>query len=197
MKGLPKELLVIDVETTGLSDLDDRIVEIAAVHLAGPNLEERSWFRTLVRADCRISSRATAVHGLTDEDLRAAPPEREAIDALTRFAPGRGIVTGHNVGFDVAFLRAAYGRTEVMYPFDYHTLDVWSLAFFILGSEGVRLPKYNLDDLCGLYGIRRPSVHNALDDVRATAEVLRYLSAAVRGADISALGQFNLFESET
>lgn len=190
---LPKDLLVLDVETTGTNPQTDQIIELAAVHLAGRELREVQSFVSRIRPTRPISESAQKVHGITSADLETAPDEQEAFDAFVEFAPTEAILTGHNVGFDVSFLKGSYSRTGHPFDFDYHHLDVWSLAFFILGAVGVSLPKYNLDFLAGLYGIPRPKDHDALSDVRATVEVLRHLFAAVSASEMAALGQFDLF----
>lgn len=190
---LARPLLVLDVETTGLDPSADAIVQLAAVILDAQTLAERRAFSTLVRTAKPISDSAYDVHGLGLKDLETAPELPAALSQFREFADSSAIICGHNVGFDYAFLKNGYLQLGWTFPFDYHTLDIWSLAFFILGADGIQLPKYDLDHLCGLYGIPRAAHHDALQDVRASSQILRQLFAAVAARDLEALGQLHLF----
>jgi len=193
---LPKRLLVIDVETTGLDPATDSLIQLASCVLSRKELREERSFSSYVRPETPIQPHAKAVHGLSNEDLTDAPAVGSVIRRFAEYAPSDAIICGHNVAFDVAFLKAAYKSVGLTYSFDYHTLDLWSIAFFVLGAQRIALPEYNLTNLCKLYGIRRSSKHDALEDVRATAQVLRHLFAAIKGEELNVLGQFNLFKHQ-
>ena len=135
---------------------------------------------TYVRPERPISATAQAIHGLSLHDLQMAPTVAEAIHAFDAYARPDAVLCGHNIAFDVAFLRAAYRSAGIAYPFDYHMLDVWSISFFILGTQRVHLRSHTLSALCELYGIARGQKHDALEDVRVTANILRRMFAAVR-----------------
>lgn len=190
---LAKRLLLIDLETTGLDPQRDSVVQIASCLLAKEDLREERWFESLVRPETTMVEDAREIHGLSDNELAAAPSLAEAIDRFARYAPSDAIVCGHNVGFDVSFLKQAYSRLGRDYPFDYHTVDIWSLAFFVLGAEGVPSGSFTLNKLCALYGIPRGREHDALEDVRASATVLRQLFAGVQGKGLEGSGQLKLF----
>lgn len=190
----PKRILVVDLETTGLDPRSDAIVEIAACLLAPKTLTEVGWFHSVVRTDVRMDARAASVHGVSLDDLADAPPLASVIKDFAGFAPNQVILAGHNVSFDVAFLRAAYEQTNHRFEFDYHLLDIWSIAFFILGAEGVSLQSYSLDALCSLFGIKRGQRHRALEDARASAAILRHLYMVERGEAIEVLGQYRLID---
>ena len=190
---LAKRLLVLDVETTGLDPSTDSLVQIASCVLSRKELREKGSFCSYVKPDSPISAEARSVHGLSEADLTSAPPLHRVIREFAEYAPAEAILCGHNVSFDVAFLQAAYRRVGLPYPFDYHTVDLWSIAFFILGAQRIALPSYDLTALCGLYGIKRGSKHDALQDVRVTAKILTHLFAAARAKNLNVLGQFDLF----
>jgi len=185
---IPRRLLVIDLETTGIEPSTDSIVQIGSCLLSQEDLSEERFFCTYVKPTSPMSSEARAVHGIDEAMLRNAPDLREAIYAFAEYAPPDAIVCGHNVAFDVAFLKKGYSAVGVPYPFDYHTLDVWSVAFFMLAASCVRLPSYNLTALSDFGGYRRKEQHDALEDARATAAVLRRFFALARGLDLSVLG---------
>jgi DNA polymerase III epsilon subunit family exonuclease len=179
-------LLVLDVETTGINPAVDSLIEIGACVLDRDDLREQGVFSTFVRPTSPISPEAYAVHGKSESDLAAAPSVSEALAAFVAFVPKDALLCGHNVAFDAAFIKAACAQNRLTYPFDYHLLDVWSLAYFIIGAEGSQLPSHSLDALCALYGINRGPKHAALEDAQATAAVLRNLLAIVKGKRVVA-----------
>lgn len=189
---LPKSLIVLDVETTGLLPGQDAILELAGCLLSDTDLEEKSFFQSRVYTNKVITEGAHKTHGLTLDDVENAPALPEVVAAFAGFAPPGAILCGHNVSFDVGFLQAAYSTAGRVYPFDYHALDVWSLAFFVLGARGVQLPSYSLTSLCSVFGIAREPHHGALQDARASAAILRHLVAVIQGEGLDALGQFSL-----
>jgi DNA polymerase III subunit epsilon len=188
-----RRILLIDVETTGIDPHRHEIVQLGALLLKGQDLEEHDAFSSLVRPIGPISVGAQKVHGLTIQNLERGPPLECVIREFDARFPADALIAGHNVGFDVAFLKRAYAQVQLTYPFDYHVLDLWSVAFFVLTAQGVTLPTYNLDNLCSLYGVRRDRQHDALADVRASASVMRYLFRGVEARDLKILGQKDLF----
>ena len=140
---------------------------------------------------------AQKIHGLSDDDLRESPPLLWAIEQLEGLAnPGDVALCGHNVSFDVAFLRGAYKRLERQYPYDYHTMDVSSVAAFAFAADGFRPQDYTLDTIASLYNIHRNRRHDALQDVHITAAILRYLYRAAVESGITFYRQPTLFPKE-
>lgn len=193
--ALSRPLLVIDIETSGLDPRNDSIVEIGACVLS-KDLTEGPMFVTRVRPETEISVSAEAVHGLTAHDLQDAPDIREAIGRFDAFAPKDAVLSGHNVAFDIAFLRAAYERAGLPFQFDYHALDLWSVAFFVFGAQAIQTQSFDLNALCRAFGIQRDSHHSARQDVLVTAKILRHLYAVARGVEMEVLGRSRLFEDD-
>lgn len=92
---------VVDVETTGFSPVNDRIVEVACVAVEGERLVDR-W-STLVNPGIPIPLHATAVHGITDDMVRDAPSFAQIRSVLRRRCEGR-VAVAHSARFDVGFL---------------------------------------------------------------------------------------------
>lgn len=101
---------VVDVETTGFSPVNDRIVEIACVCVNDDRIVDR-W-ATLVDPRTPIPSRATEIHGITDSMVAGAPTVERAIAQLRRFA-GTRTVAAHCARFDLSFLGALRGRGAI------------------------------------------------------------------------------------
>nr|MBA3414538.1 GIY-YIG nuclease family protein [Chloroflexia bacterium] len=101
------EFVAIDVETTGLQPARQRVVEVAAVRFAGGREVER--FESLVNPGRRLPKYIAGLTGITDEDLREAPPFGDVAERLMGVI-GTTLLVGHNVGFDISFLDAELGR---------------------------------------------------------------------------------------
>src|SRR5436309_10058992 len=95
------ELVVFDLETTGLSARTSRICEIGAVHVRG--FEIGQTFQTLVRPGIPLPAVIGALTGIRDEELRRAPGIELAIRRFLAFA-GDATLVAHNARFDTAFL---------------------------------------------------------------------------------------------
>jgi hypothetical protein len=99
-----RELVVIDVETTGTDPKMADLVEVAAVKIKGTKVVDR-W-STFVNPGRPIVG--NQMHGITDKDVKGAPSPKEAADKLLDFV-GDALVVGHNVGFDLGFVEEAKG----------------------------------------------------------------------------------------
>jgi DNA polymerase-3 subunit epsilon len=155
---------VLDVETTGLRPgRYDRIVEIGIVRLDADLRETDSW-TTLVDPERDIGSRA--IHGISALQVQGAPKFTDiAGDVLLRLS--NMVVVGHNVDFDLAFLRSEFNRCGWEVP-GWDGLCTLELAALV-GHSGSR----NLTECCVAEGIDHPDAHAALADARAAAELLR------------------------
>lgn len=175
---MARPILVVDLETSGLDPVRDCIVEIGACLLDPDTLDEEGCFNARVRPTCPVSVEALRVHGLTAEVLAEAPSIDHAIRQFLDFAPTDALLAGHNVGFDVAFLKAAFTRTGLEYPFDYHAIDVWSVGFMC--RAGMRNQDHlpTLDDFADALGLPRSARHTALEDAQITSGLLRKLRVA-------------------
>jgi DNA polymerase III epsilon subunit-like protein len=92
---------VIDIETTGFSSISDRVVEAACV-IVQDRAIVRTW-SSLVNPGRAIPDYATRVHGITDADVRNAPPFERVQRELLELCLG-GTVVAHNASFDLSFL---------------------------------------------------------------------------------------------
>jgi DNA polymerase III epsilon subunit-like protein len=101
LKVFPYGVVAIDLETTGLSPLVDRIIEIAAVKITSRG--ETEVFHQLINPLTDITPANAAIHGLTNEDLKNAPTLKRPMRSLWDFV-GRTQILAHNALFDGAFL---------------------------------------------------------------------------------------------
>ena len=171
MAGIPKDLpmpgqprfAVVDVETTGLSAAQHRIVEIAVV-------TTDPWGRVIEEWSTRINPQgpvgASHIHGITENDVAGAPVFAEVVAQLNQRLAGAA-VAAHHAKFDLAFLRAEYSRAG------------WNMphlpALCTLEASEYHLPmldRRRLADCCWAVGTPLTGAHTALGDARATAVLL-------------------------
>src|SRR5438477_338230 len=100
--------VVVDLETTGASAASCAITEVGAVKLRGG--ECLGTFETLVNPGIAIPPAITVLTGITEAMLVPAPPIERVLPTFLEFL-GDAVVVGHNVRFDIGFLRAALDRT--------------------------------------------------------------------------------------
>ena len=172
---------VLDCETTGLDPRRDRLVTIGAVAVKGGEIDLADVFEALLKVDYNTS--AVTVHGVTRDHSRRGLDESEAVPALVAYL-GDAVVVGHHVDHDVATIDAACERQlgRALQP---RTVDTMDLALHLeragafAGSEPIR--SFELDGLCGRFGIVPHDRHTAPGDAFLTAQVfLRLLRLAGR-----------------
>ena len=159
------ELVVFDLETTGLAARRDRMCEIGAVRVH--SLEIAETFETLVDPRTPLPSTIARLTGLRDADLRRAPTQELAVRRFLAFA-GDAPLAAHNARFDVGFLDHAVqrltGRRVACAVVD----TVW-LARRLLRQRSER---FSLAQLAHFFGTSTEPCHRALPDALATAEIL-------------------------
>lgn len=155
-----RPVAVIDLETTGLYN-QDRIIEIGVAVIEPDGRLLREW-ETLVNPERDLGP--THIHGIVSEHVKYAPKFSEIAGNLIGMLDGCVALAGHNFSFDYRFLRNEFDRCGHPIP------DVPTICTRRLVGSG------SLEDCCAKYGIDfHRGVHKALDDARATAELLSHL----------------------
>lgn len=156
--GCMSSIVAVDIETTGLNLDEDVIIEIGAVKFNGRRVEDE-W-STLVNPHQPISNFITQLTGITNNMVRNAPTLQDVIGDLIGFV-GDVPVVGHNISFDLSFLRRAHALTSNI------DIDTYELAAVLMPTAS----RYNLSALAQQLGILLPATHRALDDARVTHRV--------------------------
>jgi DNA polymerase III epsilon subunit family exonuclease len=159
------ELVVFDLETTGLSAGRDRVCEIGAVRVRA--LEIAGTFETLVDTGAMLPRNIAALTGIRQSDLRGAPRPEVAHRRFLAFA-GEAPLVAHNARFDLGFLDREVERLtgrRVASP----VLDTVWLARRLLQRRSER---FSLAWLAHFFGTSTVPCHRALPDALATAEIL-------------------------
>lgn len=177
------EAVALDTETTGLDPGRDRIVQVGAVALTGCAVDAGEAFDRLVDPDMPIPPSSTAIHGISDEDVRSAGKADEVLPALDRWIGSR-IVIGHAIGFDLAMLKAEHDRCALAWR-PYRSLCVRQLA--ALFAPGPADP--SLDAIAKWLGVGIDDRHSALGDASAAAAIFAALVPRLAEKGIATLAQ--------
>ena len=182
-----REVVVVDVETTGLAPGRDRIVEVAAARgdfsglLRGETKPYFETFEARVNPGVPIPEAAARVHGIRDEDVRDEESFADVATELREFIGARAIIA-HNSTFDTAFLNAELARAGVE--------DLTANATYCTMRRYRQLrpgEPSSLDAVAGLLGGERSGEHHgALEDVLLTVAVAGHLfrfDSEAAGAD--------------
>lgn len=171
--------VVVDLETTGGSANTDAITEIGALKLRGGELLGR--MDTLVNPGVPIPPMITVLTGITESMVLPAPRIEQILPPLLEFA-GDGVIVGHNIRFDCAFLDAALVAHG--YPrLSNRRVDTLALARRLVRDE---IPNLRLHTLARHFRTSVEPNHRAYADAAATAEVLHALLE--RAASYGVLG---------
>lgn len=167
---------VFDVETTGMSPSNDRIVELAAIRVEADGSLRR--FQTLIHPGRPIPPAATAVHRISDGMVKDAPHFKEAVTGFLRLAEESTLVA-HNALFDLGFLQEGLARVGLPL-WSGRTLD----SLRLLRKTHPGLPSYSLQSLRAYFQLpseKGMAAHRAGADVEWTVKVLEIaLTEALR-----------------
>jgi len=161
------DLVVVDLETTGLDVEGASILEIGAVRVSGLQVVDR--FETLVRPPGKLPRAIVALTGIHDAMVAEAPTTRRAVGAFSRWlerTPTAPFVA-HNASFDHRFVTRALDLCGLP-PYRGPVLCTRKLARRLIPELG----RYDLDHLCAHFGVSNRARHRALGDAEATARAL-------------------------
>jgi len=194
-----RTMVIVDLETTGFSPTAASITEIGAVKIrAGQVLEE---FQTFVNPGVSIPAKITEMTGITDDHVRDAPHPSSALDAFLAFAgfaefqidspqldsgffevtEEPTILVAHNAPFDLGFLT----HNAVTFGIDWPAppvLDTLKFAGSVLQKH--EIANLKLDTLAEHFNVAVTPTHRALDDAKATVEVLWNLMRLASDRDL-------------
>ncbi|MDD4368094.1 MAG: PolC-type DNA polymerase III [Oscillospiraceae bacterium] len=170
---LNDRFVALDLETTGLDPHDEHIIEIGAVRFCRNEqgrFVEADRFSCLINPGCSLSPKIVQLTGLTDMDLLQGKAIFPTLQELSDWL-GNDPIVGHNVLFDLGFLRYEGFRTpEENAPrikFNPVAIDTLAMArIFIPGKN-----RYTLDAVAGYLGIDIGQHHRATDDALTSARI--------------------------
>lgn len=179
---LDDEFIVFDTETTGLSALSNRLIEIGAVLVKGG--EVLSSFETFVDPETEIPPEITKLTGISQDMVEGAPKEEEAVRKFIEFAGGRTLIA-HNAPFDINFISVAAKRHEI--PFDPKYIDTVPLSRYL----NPELKRHKLDIVANHYGLGDFEHHRASADAEMLAMIFFKMCDKLRNSGIDSVDELN------
>ncbi len=149
------EFVVFDIETTGFSFQNDRITEIGAVLVKNGEVVDR--FQTFVDPERPLPEEIIKLTGITDDMVKGAPSQYEAVKAFLDFS-GKRMLVAHNAGFDISFIRKVSDDNGIEFNNTY--LDTVALSRYVNPD----LNKHKLDALVTYFGLGDFDHHRANED---------------------------------
>lgn len=164
---LDGEFIVFDIETTGLSVLQEKITEIGAVRMV--NGEIKDTFSTFVDPEKHIPEKITELTGIDDSMVQDAPSEKEAVKSFLDYCGENAIVVAHNASFDTSFIKAACKRNDI--PYNISHIDTLALS----RSLFPQLSKHKLDNIANHLKLGSFNHHRACDDAMMLAKIFQVM----------------------
>ncbi len=178
-----KDLLVLDIESTGIDYEKNEIIQLAAILLDKKTLKEKKAFNSFIRPRNwkNRSAEAMAVNGITWDMVKDAPNLKTVLRQFQNTFGTDVTIAPYGTIMDTAMLRIAYRKSHMRYQFDYHVFDIWPLVYTYLAKKKLlsnrrRFAGFSLDDAAKHFKLRTPEGrHTALTDCQIEAEVLRQI----------------------
>ncbi|MDD6796132.1 MAG: PolC-type DNA polymerase III [Clostridiaceae bacterium] len=155
--------VVFDLETTGFSSKNDKIIEIGAVKIENGQIVDN--FSEFVNPEIRIPYEITELTTITDYMVKDAETIENILPRFMDFCKG-SVLVAHNAAFDVSFIRK--NCNDLGLKFDYSVLDTVPLARYLYPE----LKKVKLNIVAKHLGVSLESHHRAVDDAKCTADIL-------------------------
>lgn len=161
-QDLNTEYIVFDIETTGLSQKKNKIIEIGAVKVKDG--EEIDRFSEFINPEEPIPYSIEQLTSITDEMVMHAPTVDVILPKFLEFC-GDDIVVAHNAAFDTGFIKK--NAKDLGMKFDNTIMDTMTLSHVLLPELG----KFTLDRVCKALNVKNEHHHCAVDDANATAKI--------------------------
>ncbi|MCI6018534.1 MAG: PolC-type DNA polymerase III [Clostridiales bacterium] len=174
-QSLDSDFVVFDIETTGFSAVNDKIIEIGAVKVSGGQIVDR--FSTFVNPKVPIPFEIEKLTSINDEMVIDAPVIEEILPKFLEFCRDC-ILVAHNASFDTGFIKEKCHQLGLKYHFT--AVDTMVLARILLDN----LKNYKLDTVVEAVGCTLENHHRAVDDAGATADVFVKFIQMLKERDI-------------
>lgn len=167
----PKDILIIDFEMTkGDINLGEP-TQLGAVLLDKETLEEKDNFVSLISAD--FKGRVSEKTGITQEMLIGAPTQAEVAKRVFDHFGTNILLGSFAANLDMTMFRRIMTSTGIdAEQYDYHIIDLWPVSYVYLLKKGYD-GSIRSEQIFQAFGLPPRDKHNALDDCRLAAEVLR------------------------
>lgn len=161
--------VIIDLETTGLDPINDRIIEIGAIRIG----EEYQEYSAIVKQERDIPEKIRDLTGISNVEIKEGKDEEIAINELLDFI-GEYTLIGYNINFDIKFINEALkrqGRSKIKNM----TYDVMKYV----KNDKLFLKNYKLETVLNEYQINVAVPHRALEDAKIIRKLIEKLDKLV------------------
>ena len=181
-QSLDDTYVVFDLETTGFSPVNNRIIEIGAVKVVEGRITDR--FSTFVNPDVPIPFDIEKLTGINDHMVLDAPMIDQVLPEFLAFCEG-AVMVAHNAGFDMSFVLRNAKRMGI--SLHKTVVDTVSLARVLLPQ----LNRFKLDTVAKALNISLDNHHRAVDDAACTAEIFLKFVEMLKNRDVTTLDGVN------
>ncbi len=181
-QNFKQDFVVFDIETTGFSPVENRIIEIGAVKVSGGKIVDR--FSSFVNPEVPIPFEIEKLTSITDAMVIGAEKIESVLPEFLKFCEGCMLVA-HNAGFDMGFIMENCDRQGISHDFTY--IDTVGIARIMLPTQA----KHTLDAVAKALGVSLLNHHRAVDDAEATAEIFVKFIDRMEKDGITTLAQIN------
>ena len=161
------DYVLVDIETTGLSPINDDIIEIGAIKVENNKMVDT--FNQLIKIDRSLPPFITNLTGITDEMLKTGKMPDEVFKEFVNFI-GDSVIIGHNVNFDLGFL-----SNKCKKYLDYNLVNDYIDTLYLARRLVPHSVNYKLGTLANLFNVSYKGAHRGLKDVEITYEVYNRL----------------------
>ncbi len=182
-QDLNADFVVFDIETTGFSPINNKIIEIGAVKVQDGKITDR--FSAFVNPLIPIPFEIEKLTGISDDMVVDAQTIEEVLPQFLEFCEGC-VLVAHNANFDMSFIMENAGRLGL--PTQYTYVDTVGIARVLLPNQA----KHTLDAVAKTLGVSLENHHRAVDDAEATAEIFVKMIPMLRENGAENLKQVNV-----
>lgn len=181
-ENLDDRFVVFDLETTGLSSENDKIIEIGALKIENGKIVDR--FSEFVNPGIDIPYKIIELTGITNDNVSDADSIEKILPKFLEFAKD-SVLVAHNSDFDASFIKKNSERLNLR--FENAIMDTIPLAKYLLKD----LKTFKLNTVAKYLGISLENHHRAVDDAKATADILLHCFGLLREKNILNLDTLN------
>ncbi|MCB2341005.1 PolC-type DNA polymerase III [Clostridium estertheticum] len=179
---LDDRFVVFDLETTGLSSENDKIIEIGALKIENGKIVDR--FSEFVNPGIDIPYKIIELTGITNDNVSDAAFIEDVLPKFLEFTKD-SVLVAHNSDFDASFIKKNSQRLGL--KFENAIMDTIPLAKYLLKD----LKTFKLNTVAKYLGITLENHHRAVDDAKATADILLHCFGLLREKNILDLDTLN------